>query len=69
MKSELEIAKEVMRGKWGIGTERERRIKKAGYDYNTVQSMVNLMIKTGKPIAEVTVNAKECCGMIVNIKV
>ena len=69
MKSDLDIAKEVIAGKWGTGTERERRIKKAGYDYNAVQAMVNRMIKTGKPITEITIDTKECCGVVVNLKV
>ena len=68
MKSELEIAKEVIEGKWGIGKDRENRIKKAGYDYNAVQAYVNRMIKTGLPIKEITIDTKECSGLIVNIK-
>lgn len=69
MKSELEIAKEVMAGKWGTGDIRKRRITKAGYDYNIVQSMVNTMIKTGKQIEEIKVDLKNCCGMIVTFEV
>lgn len=40
-KSVEELAKEVWRGKWGNGSERKRRLTKAGYDYNAVQVMVN----------------------------
>lgn len=69
MKSEVEIAKEVIEGKWGIGKDRENKIKKAGYDYNIVQAYVNRMIETGKPIKEVTVNAKDCSGMVVYVEV
>ena len=68
MKSELEIAKEVIAGKWGIGKDRENRIKKAGYDYNAVQAYVNRMIQTGLPIKEITIDTRECSGLIVNIK-
>ena len=35
------IAKEVIRGKWGNGAERKRRLKEAGYDPVAVQRRVN----------------------------
>lgn len=35
------IAKEVIRGKWGNGAERKRRLKEAGYDPAAVQQRVN----------------------------
>lgn len=35
------IAKEVIQGKWGNGTDRKNRLTKAGYNYNTVQKRVN----------------------------
>lgn len=69
MKTELEIAREVMQGKWGTGKDRETRIWNAGYDYNSVQAMVNRMIKTGKPIKEIEIDAKNCCGIVVSVKV
>ena len=68
MKSDLEIAREVIAGKWGIGKDRESRIKAAGYDYNVIQAMVNQMIKTGKQIGEITIDASDYCGYIINIK-
>lgn len=67
-KTDLEIANEVMNGKWGIGKERETRIRKAGYDYNIIQGYVNRMIETGKPIKEIEIDTKEISGLIVNIK-
>ncbi len=39
------IAKEVINGKWGNGSERKRRLTQAGYDYSTVQKRVNEMLK------------------------
>lgn len=39
------IAKEVIRGKWGNGAERKRRLTEAGYDYDTVQKRVNEMLR------------------------
>lgn len=69
MKTELMVAKEVIAGQWGYGEERKKKITKAGYDYNTIQSMVNQMVKTGKEIKEVTLDAEDVCGYIINIKV
>lgn len=39
-----EIAKEVIRGDWGNGEDRKRRLTAAGYDYNTVQKRVNELL-------------------------
>ena len=38
------VAREVLRGKWGVGTERRRRLTEAGYDYAAVQARVNEMV-------------------------
>lgn len=43
-KSVSEIAKEVLNGKWGNGSEREKKLKAAGYDYNDVQKAVNELV-------------------------
>ena len=40
-KSIDELAKEVIRGDWGNGTDRKTRLTNAGYDYNAVQKRVN----------------------------
>lgn len=40
-KTDEEIANEVIDGKWGNGAERKNKIKESGYDYETVQSIVN----------------------------
>ena len=56
-----------MAGKWGTGQIRKDRISKAGYDYNVIQGYVNRMIKTGKPIIEVDVDARNACGVIINM--
>lgn len=44
-KSIDEIAKEVIRGVWGNGEERRQKLTAAGYDYSTVQSRVNELLK------------------------
>lgn len=43
--SDLEIAKEVIRGAWGNGAERVKRLKKAGYDPEQIQKLVNKLLK------------------------
>ena len=69
LKSELEIANEVMQGKWSTGKEREDRIRKAGYDYNQVQAYVNRMVETGLPIKEIVVDSKKCSGLVITVEV
>jgi len=40
-KSNTEIAKEVIAGKWGNGSTRKKKLAAAGYDYNAIQKIVN----------------------------
>lgn len=40
-----ELAREVIRGNWGNGTERKNRLTAAGYDYNDVKNRVNELLK------------------------
>ena len=44
-KSVDEIAKEVIRGDWGNGEERKKKLTAAGYDYSVIQKKVNEMLK------------------------
>ena len=44
-KSIDEIAREVIQGKWGNGTDRKNKLTNAGYDYNAVQKRVNELMK------------------------
>ena len=44
-KTDTEIAKEVIKGLWGNGSERKQRLEKAGYNYNSIQSIVNRLLK------------------------
>lgn len=44
-KSNEEIAREVIAGKWGNGVDRKKRLTDAGYDYRTVQDIVNKLMK------------------------
>lgn len=43
-KSVDEIAREVIAGKWGNGTQRRINLEKAGYDYDKVQARVNELL-------------------------
>ena len=42
-KSIEDLAREVIRGEWGNGDEREKRLTAAGYDYDAVQTRVNTL--------------------------
>lgn len=48
-KSIDELAKEVIRGDWGNGSDRRNRLESAGYDYNAVQNRVNELAESSKP--------------------
>lgn len=45
-----EIAKEVLKGSWGNGEERRKRLTEAGYNYSEIQSIVNSLVS--KPEAK-----------------
>ena len=49
MKTNQEIAIEVIDGKWGDNAERYKRLCEAGYDYGAIQSIVNAIMSD--PIA------------------
>lgn len=44
-KTNTEIAKEVIKGLWGNGEERKKKLEKAGYNYSAVQKIVNKLLK------------------------
>jgi hypothetical protein len=43
-KSNLQIAREVIAGKWGVGDDRVKRLRRAGYNPTTIQSLVNKLL-------------------------
>lgn len=49
-----EIAREVIDGKWGNGTNRRQALEKAGYNYTDVQNRVNEILKPGTKEPEYT---------------
>ena len=44
-KSDDEIIKEIMEGKWGNGEERKQKLQSAGYEYNSIQQKINEIIR------------------------
>ncbi len=47
-----EICKEVWEGKWGTGRDRKNRLTEAGYDYDTIQGMIDQGIGKPEPVKE-----------------
>lgn len=43
-KTNQQIAKEVIAGKWGNGAARRKNLEAAGYNYNAIQALVNKML-------------------------
>lgn len=48
-KTDEEVAREVLAGKWGSGSERRSKLTAAGYDYEKIQSLVNALSGGGAP--------------------
>ena len=48
-KSVDEVAREVIRGEWGNGSDRRQRLEAAGYDYDAVQERVNAILTGAEP--------------------
>lgn len=76
MKTNQEIAQEVLNGLWGNGSERRERLTAAGYVYDNVQSIVNALVygdplpeepeEKHKPL-EIDYDPSENEGIIINI--
>lgn len=47
-----QLAKEVIDGKWGNGTDREKKLKAAGYNYAAVQKRVNELLAPKKTVTK-----------------
>lgn len=84
MKSNLDVAKEILEGKWGNGAERKKKLTEAGYNYEDVQGIVNALLSdtqqepvqeipelviTGTEIMEVDVNLNQYKGIKLTFKV
>lgn len=57
MKSNLDVAKEILEGKWGNGADRKKRLTEAGYNYEDIQGIVNALLTDAQfePVEEDTV--------------
>lgn len=84
MKSNLEIAKEVLAGKFGNGADRRKKLTEAGYNYDDIQGIVNALINDtyeekisdepvfeikGTEIMEIDVNLNQYKGIKLTFKV
>lgn len=84
MKSNLDVAKEILEGKWGNGADRKKRIIEAGYNYEDVQGIVNALLNDtqfepveedtvievkGTEIMEIELNLNEYKGIKLTFKV
>ena len=79
MKSNVQIAKEVIGGKWGNGGERRSKLVQAGYNYDVIQELVNTYVRDGylptgespapaEPEKEVIkITGTECLEVTVNL--
>lgn len=71
-KTNEQIAQEVIQGRWGAGEDRRKRLTAAGYDYVTVQNIVNKRMnvqkapvikkKTNEQIAQEVIQGKWSAG-------
>lgn len=64
LKSDSAIADEVLEGKWGNGNDRYARLTEAGYNYNTIQAIVNERVATQQAAALYTVKAGDTLSAI-----
>ena len=53
LKTIVEIAKEVIQGKWGNGQNRKQKLEDAGYDSTKVQDEVNNILNNKKTVEEI----------------
>ena len=58
MSRELSAAYDVLAGKYGNGEERKKKLAAAGFDYWTVQSMVNGLDKGYDKVARDVINGR-----------
>lgn len=44
LRTNEQVARECIKGLWGTGAEREKKLAKAGYSYITIQHLINKML-------------------------
>lgn len=68
-KTNQEIAKEVIDGKWGNGIERRNRLTEAGYNYQAVQTIVNALVEGKQQKNEEKVEIKIVGTKVMDVEV
>ena len=58
MTRNMSAAYDVLNGKYGNGAERKAKLTAAGYDYETVQRLVNGLVKGYDKVARDVINGK-----------
>lgn len=54
----LQLAREVIQGKWGNGDTRKAKLKAAGYDPAEIQAIVNDLLKSKDAVAREVIQGK-----------
>ncbi len=62
MKTNQQIAAEILMGKWGNGEERRKKLQEAGYNYYAVQSIVNALVDGKAVLTEIKVDPFSITG-------
>ena len=75
-KTNQQIAIEVILGKWGNGNDRRTKLTKAGYSFESVQSIVNALCDgdlstlcneevkiTGNDVLDIEIDLSKYCGL------
>lgn len=65
-KSVEDIAREVIAGQWGNGSDRQARLTAAGYDYNAVQAKVNELLGAGSTGSAASVDIDDLARRAIN---
>lgn len=62
MKTNQQVAAEILMGKWGNGEERKKKLWDAGYNYDAVQSIVNALVAGKTVLPEVSTEEFKITG-------
>ena len=62
MKTNQQVAAEILMGKWGNGEERKKKLRDAGYNYDAVQSIVNALVAGKTVLPEVSTEEFKITG-------
>lgn len=57
-KSNYTVALEVLQNKYGVNEERKKKLTELGYDYKSIQSIVNALVSDGYTTEDQTTDLK-----------